>query len=486
MDVNLLAILLAVLALLAMLALNVPVAFSLMAAGFLGILLLDGTATPEAVAQSVPFVNAAQFTWVVIPLFILMGTLITSTGLVSSLFDFARKYLERLPGGVGVAAIAACAGFAAVSGSSVATAAALAPIAVREMVKSGFKASFAAGVVASGGTLGVLIPPSVILVLYGIVAQEPIGSLLVAGIVPGIISALVMASTVVVLYKFHPSATRSVSKVQVNAGREFATVGAASGNAGGRLVEGPVLDFALGHGSVSDAEEVPIQPRRTGSWLPVLQIGILFAVVLGSIYSGLATTTEAAALGCLVAIALAVVGNIRSGVRQTVAGIWDALVSSASQTGMLFLVIIGSSVFTYFFVLAGAPNAFTNWILSLGLSPIGVVILVLLATIPLGMFLESFSMILIVVPLSYPVIVTELGFDGIWFGILLVKTIELSLITPPIGLNVFVVSGVLKGIVTTWEAFKGVAWFVVVDLALIALFVAFPDLVTFWVPQDLQ
>lgn len=484
MDVNLLAISLAVIALLALLAMNVPVAFSLMAAGFLGILLLGGTATPEAVAQSVPFVNAAQFTWVVIPLFILMGTLVTSTGLVSSLFDFARRYLERLPGGVGVAAIAACAGFAAVSGSSVATAAALAPIAVREMVKSGFKPSFAAGVVASGGTLGVLIPPSVILVLYGIVAQEPIGSLLVAGIVPGVISALVMASTVVILYKFNPKATRAASSPSM-ASRELVAVGAVAGDI---PVEARQVGSGAGAstGGKGQAEDVPARFGGRKGWIPVLQIGVLFLVVLGSIYSGFATTTEAAALGCLVAVILSIAGNLRRGVRRTVKEIWDALVTSASQTGMLFLVIIGSAIFTYFFVSAGAPGAFANWILSLGLTPIGVVIVILLATIPLGMFLESFSMILIVVPLAYPVIVGELGFDGIWFGILMVKTIELSLITPPIGLNVFVVSGVLKGIVTTWDAFKGVAWFVVVDLILIALFVAFPDLVTFWVPRDLQ
>lgn len=447
-----LAIAIACVALFAFLLLRVPIAISLLVSGLLGLLVLPGGAQPSSVVRALPFTQTANFTWSIIPMFILMGALVSSTGMVTSLFALAAKLTARIPGGIGAAAIAACAGFAAVSGSSVATSATMAPIAVREMSARGYRVPFATALVASAGTLGVLIPPSIILVLYGIVAGEPIGTLLLAGIVPGIISAVVLMGTVVLLRVLRP--------------RTVMTEAGLSGT--------PDIDFA---------DDVPDKLVMHGLGA-VVRLGVLFAVVIGGIYTGLMTTTESAAAGAFVALLIALIDHRKR--RGSGAGkeIGEAFKQAASQTGMLFLILIGSAVFTYFFLIAGAPTAVAEWIIGLNLPPLGVVALILLALIPLGMFLEPFSIVLIVVPLAYPVVVTDLGFSGIWFGILMVKMVELSLITPPVGLNVFVSVGVLKGLVSTTQAFRAVIWFVVADLFLIALFLLVPELVTAWLPAE--
>lgn len=447
-----LAISSACVSLLVLLLLRVPIAAALLVSGLLGILLLPGGAELSSIAQSVPFTQTANFSWSIIPMFILMGALVSSTGMVTSLFALGARLTSRIPGGIGAAAIGACAGFAAVSGSSVATSATMAPIATKEMAARGYRAPFAAALVAAAGTLGVLIPPSVILVLYGIVAGEPIGTLLLAGIVPGIISAVVLMGTVVTLRVLRPR-----------------TVMTDAGLAGTHEVDA--------RGTISDE-------RPMNGIGAVVRLALLFGVVIGGIYSGLMTTTESAAAGAFVALLIAIVDHARRRGWRAGHDVGEAFKQAASQTGMLFLILIGSAVFTYFFLIAGAPTAVAEWILGLDLPPLGVVALILAALIPLGMFLEPFSIVLIVVPLAYPVVVTDLGFSGIWFGILMVKMVELSLITPPVGLNVFVSAGVLKGLVTTAQTFKAVGWFVVADLLLITLFLLFPDLVTAWLPTE--
>lgn len=473
--------------LLGLLLLRVHVSLALASAGFLGIILLGTSATPSAVIQAVPFTTTSSFSWTVVPMFVLMGILATSSGLVSSLFGIANRILGRLPGGVGLATVAGCAGFSAVSGSSVATAATIGPIAGTEMHRAGYRPSFAAGLIASAGTLGVLIPPSIVLVMYGIVTGEPIGTLLIAGLVPGLISAVVLGLLVVTLRLVRPRTVMTDEALAARREPVAATVAAepSTGSVGESGVPDP---------GTSPAVDGPDAAAHGGGDLPIaiehsavgaiLRLGLLFFVVVGGIYLGFVTATEAAALGALTALIIALVDLLPHGLRATARTIAHAFRETASTTGMLFLIVVGSSIFTYFFVLAGVPAQVAGWVLGFDARPLVIVALILLVMVPLGMFLEPISMILIVVPLAYPIVVDELGFSGIWFAILAVKMIELSLITPPIGLNVFVVSAVMKNLVTTVEAFKGVAWFVLADLCLIALFFFFPDLVLAWLPSE--
>lgn len=466
-------------ALLAMIAVRVPVAIALAASGLLGVILLETSASPSAIVQTTPFSTTARFSWTVVPMFILMGAFATASGLVSSLFRIANQMFKRIPGGIGLAAVAACAGFAAVSGSSVATAASIGPIAGKEMHRAGYRASFAAGLVASAGTLGVLIPPSIILVIYGITTGESIGMLLLAGIVPGVISALVIGAFVVALRITRPRAVMTEEYLRA----QLKGVAYVPSSSSVRTARDGIDDLPAEAAVVASAADGPqIQHTAFGA---TLRLVVLFTLVMGGIYGGIVTATEAAALGALGAFIIALVDLAPYGPRAA----WDmvraASREAAATTGMLFLIVVGASIFTYFFVLAGVPGTVSSWVLGFDLAPMAVVAVILLIMIPLGMFLEPTSIILIVVPLAYPIVVMELGFSGIWFGILVVKMIEIGLITPPIGLNVFVVSGVMKGLVTTTQAFKGVTWFVIVDLALVTLFFSFPGLIMTWLPDTL-
>jgi C4-dicarboxylate transporter DctM subunit len=486
MDSTLITLLACALLLL-LLGLKVHVALALAGAGLFGVILL-GAASPGSVVQSVPFNATSTFSWTVLPMFILMGAAATASGLVTSIFRIANRVLRRLPGGIALATIVGCAGFGAVCGSSVATAATMGPIAGSEMARAGYRGSFAAGVVASAGTLGVLIPPSIILVMYGIVTGEPIGTLLLAGFVPGIISALVLGLTVVALRVLRPRTVMTDAALNP----AFATTPARE-----RM---PALAGA-GTDKASSAPPTPVDLGATGAPLPntpedhelsvvhstfgtFVRLGLLVAAVIGGIYLGLVTATEAAAVGAFAALAIAVWDMRRFGIKAILRTISGVFQETASSTGMLFLIVVGSSIFSYFFVVAGVPSLVADWVTSLDIAPLAVVALILLVMIPLGMFLEPISMILIVIPLAYPIVVTDLGFSGIWFAILAVKMIELGLITPPVGLNVFVVAGVMRKHVTTSQAFRGVTWFVVADLVLVALLLFFPDLVLAWLPAD--
>lgn len=480
------ATIIAIIILLLLISLRLPVAIALAAAGLTGIMLLDTSATPSSVIQSVPFTATSSFSWTVIPLFVLMGSLVTASGLVSSMFRVAARVLRWLPGGLGQASVAACAGFSAISGSSVATAASLGSVAGREMTAAGYRGSFAAGIIASAGTLGVLIPPSIVLVIYGMTTGESVGRLLIAGIVPGILSAIAISLTVIVVARLFPRIAFSSTTSDTGS---IALVGS-SASANQRTPRRGGLGARAGSSQVGVLNKEPIdsdssdQPEISGIGL-FFRILLLFGSIMGGIYFGWFTVTEAAAVGALVAFVIAVLDTAKRGARSVARMLIQAGRDAAATSGMLFLIIFGASVFTYFFVLAGVPAAFSGWILSWGLEPLAVVGVILLAMIPLGLFLEPMSIILIVMPLAYPILVTELGFSGIWFGILAVKMIEIGLVTPPLGLNIFVTAGVMKGLVTTAQAFRGVVPFIVADLFLVTILFLFPDLVMTWVPDTL-
>lgn len=494
-----LAVAIATALLLAMLAIGFPVAVSLIGSGLFGVVLLGTTVTPGVVVQSIPFSSTAKFSWTIVPMFILMGAFATASGLVSSLFRLANRMFRRVPGGVGLAVVTACAGFSAVSGSSAATAATIGPIAGREMRRAGYRGSFSAGLVASAGTLGILIPPSIILVIYGIATGESIGLLLVAAIFPGILSAVVIGATVVLLRILRPrtvmteEALASPERVAVDPGgypAGTATVTDGSrGGAGGSSPRAGSSPAGAGSGESDRGVTEEAMPEMAevhhSAVGALLRLALIFGCVMGGIYSGFVTVTESAALGAFAALLIATFDTARTGWRVTLSMIKRACLQTASTTGMLFLIVVGSSIFSFFVVLAGVPGAAAEFVLSFDLPPLAVVGVILLAMIPLGLFLDPLAIILIVVPIAHPIVVTELGFSGIWFAILVVKMIEVALVTPPVGLNIFVVAGVMKGYVTTSGAFRGVTWFVVADLMLIVVLFCFPELITAWLPESI-
>lgn len=431
---------LAVLVLLVLMILRVPVAIALLAAGALGLILLDGPQVASSSLARVPFQAIGKTTLIVIPMFILMGMFAKESGLADRLFAVIRDRAARLPGGLAIATILACVGFGAVSGSSAAAVATIGKLSISEMLRAGYNRGFAGGTVASGGTLGILIPPSIALVIYGQVTEESIGSLLLAGIVPGLLSAGVM-----ILYI---------------------------------LIRATVDRKAVGQGGTW-----PVAIRTSGSWGRVIgvtvRVIVLFGIVMGGIYTGFATPTESAALGAFAAFIMMLVDAPKTGRSRWVV-FKASLRESVKLTAMIFALLIGASIFSTFLVRSGAPRHFSEWVSSFDLAPILILLIMLALFIPLGMFVDGMSMIVIAIPLTYPVI-TELGFDGIWYGILAIKLIELGLITPPLGLNVFVAAGTTRGLKAE-EVFRGVAPYYFVDVAIVAILIAFPAIVL-WLPS---
>lgn len=436
----------AVLILLALLAAGVPVAFSLAGAAVVGLVVYRGADITASTLGSLPYQSTAKSTLIVIPMFILMGVLAAHARVAEDVFRVSHRLLRRLPGGLGLASIAACAGFGAVSGSSIATTATVGRVAIVEMRKYGYETAFAAGIVAAAGTLSVMIPPSIVLVIYGIITGESIGALLTAGIIPGILSALVFMTLVLVRARLKPS---------------------------------------IAGGKYEPAEAIDAEPNLEGGKAPegkgyagLLKIILLFVIVIGGIYSGIFTATEAAALGALAALIMLLADVFRFGPRTLVMNLRNSFAEAASVTSFIFAVLIGAGLFTFFLVSTGVTNSFTNWALDLPVPPVMVVVVLLAIMLPLGMFLDPISIMLIVLPLAYPVI-TGLGYDGIWFAILTVKMIEIGLISPPVGLNVYVLAGTPG--VRMEDAFKGIAWFLPAELFTTTVLFLIPDLVT-WLP----
>ncbi|SDL10612.1 TRAP transporter, DctM subunit [Tessaracoccus oleiagri] len=439
--------------LLAFLAIRMPVAFALALSGGIGLLLLRDFDFVTNMMGSRPFDETSRFTLTIIPMFILMGMLAVKARIAEQVYAVAAHVFRRLPGGLGVATVMACAGFAAVSGSSIGTAATMSKLSVGEMRKHGYPTSLATATVAVAGTLGVLIPPSVILVLYAIMTGESVAKVLAAGIIPGIISTLAYAAYIMWALPL--------------ANRKRAT----------KL--GDALDQASA--AASGAAEAPA-PRQRLRDLPmrgVVRVAILFFIVLGGMYSGIFTPTESAAVGALAAMVMLVAEMYKEGWRATLSAIVEGLKETAGTTSMVFAIIVGSSLLSVFFVAAKVPQMLTNAVVDLGMNPHLTMGLLLLTLLPLGMALESISILVITVPLLYPV-AEALGFDGIWLAILIVKLIEIGMVTPPVGINCFVVAGTSG--VRVSEIFKGVFPFVVVDLAVTALLFAFPG-ITLWLPS---
>ena len=412
--------------LLALLLAGLPIAWGMALVGTAGFALLVGTAPALAMVGQIAYETSLNYGLSVLPLFILMGNLITRSRMSDGLYRASNAFVGHYRGGQAMATIIACGGFAAVCGSSIATAATMSKVAMPPMRQYGYADRLAAGAIAAGGTLGILIPPSVIMVIYGIMTRTDIGKLFVAGIVPGLVGIVFYMGAVAWTTWRDPAA-------------------------------GPPAPRLAWRG-------------RWGALAGVRGVLALFALVMGGIYFGWFTPTEAAGIGAAGALAFALV-------RRSLdwAGLRTVLVETAKTTAMMFAVLIGALLFSNFVNVAGLPQALTQFVLGQGAPPIGVLVMILLVYVVLGCVLESLSMLLLTVPIFFP-IVQQLGFDPVWFGILVVMVIEISLITPPIGLNVFVLRTVLPEVPTA-EVFRGVAPFIVADVLRLGLMVAVPALV---------
>ena len=419
-----------VVALVLMVFLGVRVYIAAAAVGLVGLVALIGWDAGAGMAGTIPHSKSISYTLSVLPMFILIGFLAFHAGLTEKLFDAATKWLGWVPGGLAVATVMAATGFAAVSGASTATAAVFSRVAVPDMLKAGYDKRLAAGVVAAGGTLATLIPPSAILVIYAIIVEESVGRLLVAGFVPGIVSALIYVGLIVLMAGFRPSLGR------------------------------PIRGFTWGQ-----------RWRAVPGTFPIAAVVV---IIFSAMYFGWATPTEAGALGAFVVFALALLHGMRW------LGLKEALLETAKLTVMIFSIIWGVLIFVRFLGFAGLPEAFARWVVSLDVPPIVVMICILLFYVVLGMFMDAIGMLLLTLPVVYPAVIA-LGYDPIWFGIVVVKMAEICLITPPIGLNCFVVNGVRPDIPLT-TVFRGIFPFFIADVATVGVFLAFPEIIL-WVPR---
>lgn len=421
-------------ALVLMVFLGVRVFIAATIVGMIGIVSIIGWDAGTGIVGTIPHSKSTLYALSVLPMFILIGYLAFHAGITTSAFDAAKKWIGWVPGGLAVATVFAAAGFAAVSGASTATAAVFSRVAIPEMLKAGYDRKLAAGVVAAGGTLASLIPPSAILVIYAIIVEQSVGALLLAGFIPGIVSALIYAFIIM--------------------GRAYANPEMAP-----RITE----RFSFGDRMKSLPGTLPI----------VAVIGIIFS----AIYGGWATPTEAGALGAFVVFVLALLHGMKTKALK------DALFETAKLTVMIFSIIWGVLVFVRFLGFSGLPEAFAEWILSLPFPPTVIIVLILCGYAILGMFMDAIGMLLLTLPVVYPAVI-GLGYDPIWFGIIVVKMVEICLITPPIGLNCYVVNGVRPDI-PLMDVFKGIGPFFIADVLTIALFIAFPALIT-WLPQQMM
>ncbi len=443
---------------LGLLSVRLHVGLSLMLAGLVGVVLLRSMGAAVSTAANQPYSSAADYSLTIIPLFIVMGVLAVKAGLAQAGFDFASRVLRRLPGGSALASLAGSGLFAAVTGSSVATVATMARVSTDAIVSAGHGLRLAAGIVCAGGTLGVLIPPSIVLVLYGVVAEESIGQLLIAGIGPGLLTILAYALTAMIIVSLQRKrrAARMVEVPHDTDGSDTAIGLAAPGRSG------------------STATAVRASAPEKLDIAGVLFLGVIFGVSIGTIYMGVATPTEAASFGAMAAL---IVMLIRVRPPQWLDRLRESITEAIGLTAMTFLLMVGAGVFTYFLALSGASTALVDAVVGADLQPYVVLILCLALLLPLGMFLDGISMILIAAPLLHPIL-TGYGFDGIWLGILIVKVAEMALITPPVGMNAFVFSGAVPE-AGLGKVFRGIWPFVFADIAVVALLIAIPGIVTF-------
>ena len=407
------------------------IAFATAICGFVGLWILRGYSPAAGLSAIIPYGHLTSYTLLVLPLFIMMGFFAFYAGITRDLYWMARQWFGHLPGGLAIATIFGSAGFAAACGASTASAAVMGKVALPELKKYGYDDKVSTGCVAAGGTMATMIPPSVLMVIYGFIAEESIGALLLAGILPGLLEAVTYATMLVIRFKLNPSLGR------------------------------PIENITWG--------------ERLQSLKGVWGIIVLVVLVMGTIYTGIATPTEAAGVGAAGALLLALP-------RLTFGAFKSVMLETARTTALIFAIVAGVLIFVHFLGFTGMPGSIANAIVNLDVHPIVVLILILTLYLFLGMFLDGIGMLLLTVPLVLPTIV-ELGINPIVFGVLVVRMIEIGLITPPVGLNVYVLKGVAPD-VSMGDMFRGCGWFVFVDLINVAILIAFPQIILF-IPDNM-
>jgi tripartite ATP-independent transporter DctM subunit len=407
---------------------GMPIAFALATSGLAGLAATRPWPSVEFLLSSFPYTRSADLAYIVLPLFLFMGNMAFAAGVAGKAFDAARSWFGALPGGLAIATVFACAAFAAVSGSSIATSATIAQIAIPEMLKSKYPQRIAAGCVAAGGTLGVLVPPSGILIVYSIVTEVSLSDMFRAAIIPGVLTAVAYAF---VLYYW--------------------------------VRRSPVLREAT-------LQAPDPWPKRVRLLLQSWEVVLIFAVVMGTIYLGIGTATEAAAFGAAVSLAIVLVR--RGGQRRRI--LWRGLVDTGVTTSSIFALIIGAGIFGLGLSTTQVPQELAAWMAGFKL-PMAVLTFMLLAPyLVLGCFIDGISMLLVTLPVVFP-IVKGAGINPVLFGILVAKTIEIAAIHPPVGLNAFVVKNSVPGLKLS-EVFLGCAPFVVMEIVLTIVLVLFPQL----------
>lgn len=432
--------LLGLVVLLALIAVRVPIAYTMILVGIGGTVIQSGPLVLLNQLKDLAYAQFSNYDLSVLPLFILMGGLATHTGLSRDLFRGANAWLGRLPGGVAMAAVAACAGFGALSGSSTATASTMGSVALPELRRYKYAPSLATGTIAAGGTLGILIPPSVVLIVYAIIVETNIVTMFAAALIPGILAMLMFLLTIAVYVRLVP-------------------------------------------GSGPKGEKVPARELWSAT-LGLIPVVLIFGVVIGGIYGGIYNPTPAAAIGVFM---VAMYGIVRS--KLTWKAFRTSLLDTARMSGMIYLILLGAELLKIFMARAGVPQAAAEFLTTSGLGPYAILALIIVVFLIFGCLMDSLSMVILAIPFFWPVVAgLDFGLSPdetkIWFGVVILVTVELGLITPPVGLNVFIINSLAPD-VPMRQTFKGVMPFFASEVVRIVLLVAFPA-ITLLLPRLLQ
>ncbi len=415
-----------------MMAAGMPIGPALALVSFVGIAQIVNLQAAIGTLASVPYSFVGDWNLMAVPMFLLMGYVSSNAGLSRGLFQACRLLLSRLPGGLAIASVGATALLSAASGSSMATASAMAKIATPEMLRFKYDRGLASAVIASAGTLGSLIPPSILLILYGFFAGAPVGQLFLAGVIPGLVTAVLYATMIIVRCKLNP---------------ELAP---------------PNTDK-------------PTWPEISAALREVWPLPVLIVSVLSGITVGIFSPAEAGAVGAVLAIVIAwfkgglTLASMKESVNQTLCG-----------TASVFVIVIATVLLARFMALSGVPTFLTELFVSEATSQLGIILVVAMLYLVLGCFIESIGLLLLTLPIILP-LVESANMDLVWFGIIVVKLLEIGMVTPPVGLNVYVINAALNNSVPLKMIFKGIMWFLVMDIIALSLFVLFPEIVV-WLP----
>jgi tripartite ATP-independent transporter DctM subunit len=418
--------------LLVLLAIRLPVGYAMASVGLTGFIYMVSAKGGLTMAARAAWEQFGSYDFSVVPLFILMGQFSFASGISSRLYEAAHKWFGHMRGGLAMATVGACAGFAAICGSSTATAATMGMVALPEMKRYKYDLGLATGCIAAGGSMGILIPPSVILIIYGIMTEQSIGKLFAAGFIPGIMEAVFYITTIAIVCKINPKL-------------------------------GP------------RAPKTTFRTKVSGLWGGTAETLLIFVLVIGGLFGGWFTPTEAAGVGAALVLILSLVTRHLSW-----GGFKESLLSTTSTTAMILIIVVGAIIFNKFVAITRLPFALAEWTVSLDMPPLAIMGLIICIYLVGGCFMDALGLILLTVPIFFPV-ATKLGFDPIWFGIIITRVSEIGVITPPVGMNVYIIKGVAPD-VPLFTIFRGIVPFLIADVIAVLLLLMIPQ-ITLWLPS---